>query len=323
MNLTVLIIIACIIMAGYYAGFETGCYCLNRIRLRHRVKHDYPGARTVSRMLVRSERLISTALVGSNLFVFLATLALTHSLDVAERHHAELMSTLILALPFFVFAEVIPKDLFRRTADSLVYALAPTFQISVWLFRPITGPLKLINGLLLKLLGRRREEDQRYYTRARLRYFFDESVAEGVLSPYQSTMAANIMRLREIPVARVMVPMPSVVTLASNATLEQVRAVAEKLPHRRYPVRDADTGVITGVVNVLDLLQDRETRFSILRHLRRPVFIHADFSVVDALRQLRRGGIPMGLVMDTLGETLGMLTVKDLVEEIVGELRAW
>ncbi len=327
---TIVIIVGCILMEGFFAGFETGAYCLNRIRLRYRIREGIGSANVVERLLAKPGRLICTTLVGTNIFVCLATLVLTNRLQTEYpvgstvgffAGRPELVATLILALPLFIFAEVLPKDLFRRAADSLVYTLARPFLVSVQFLRPLSAPLGLINRLLLKLVPT--HPDQLYYSRARLRYFFEESRTEGVLSAYQSAMADNIMRLREINAETVCVPISSVVTLPCDASAEQVHRLAEKLPHRRYPVRDPGTNRIIGVVNVLDLLQDRTGQFSLASHLREPVRIPAQTSVVDALRMLRRTTVPMGLVTDEPGRTIGVLTVKDLVEEIVGELGVW
>jgi len=319
--MTILIILGCMFMAGVHAGFETGVYCLNRIRLRYRFGKGDASAVAVDRLLRTPARLISTALVGTNVFVFLATLTLTQRLQHAHPEHAELLATLILALPLCIFAEVIPKDLFRRAADTLVYVLAKPFTISVRVFRPLTIPLGLISRFLLKLAPERSE--QLYYSPARLRHFFEESRTEGVLSAYQGTMADNIMKLREITAEKVCVRMENAITLPVDASFEQVRRLAEKFPHRRYPVREPASGTVVGVVNILDLLQDSGENFSLGTYLREPVRIPVHTNAVDALRQIRRSTVPLGLVTDESGRAVGILTIKDLVEEIVGELGVW
>ena len=321
MIVTIVFIVVCIVMEGFYAGFETGSYCLNRIRLRYRVREGIGQSGLVDRLLARPAGLVSTTLVGTNLFVYLATLSLTNWLQAMDTARAELTATLILALPLFIFAEVIPKDLFRRAADSLVYVLAKSFMVSVVLFSPVTAPLGLINRLLHRLLPSR--ADQLHYSRARLRHFFEESHSEGVLSAYQNTMVDNIMRLREVTAEAICVRMASVITLPTDASFDQVRKLAEKFPHRRYPVRDPISAEVVGVVNVLDLLQDRGESFSVLRHVRDVAQIPGKTSVIDALRHLRSSTVPMGLVTDEKGRVIGVLTVKDLVEEIVGELGVW
>lgn len=321
MIVTLVIILGCMLMAGFYSGFETGVYCLSRIRLRYRVREGWKSAELVDVLLKTPARVITTALVGTNVFVFLATLMLTHRLQESLTRHSELVATLILALPLLIFADVIPKDLFRRGADVLVYGLVRPFMLSARLLRPLTVPLELVNRGLLRLTRPGRSEQ--LYSPARLRHFFEESRTEGVLSAYQGTMADNIMKLREVRAEKVCVPMGSVITLPVDATFEQVRALAEKFPHRRYPVAEPSSGKILGVVNVLDLLQEKSETFRLTSHLREPVRISAGTNVVDALRLLRHASVPLGLVTDESDRTIGVLTAKDLVEEIVGELGVW
>ena len=130
------------------------------------------------------------------------------------------------------------------------------------------------------------------------------------------------MKLQELTVERVMIPRREAVSVEMDRSHQTFRELAQLSPYRRLPVSDA-RGKLVGVVNVLDVLSHKGGPFRLKDYTRRPALFPTHANVIDALHVLKRARQPMGFVTDDNGETVGIITIKDLVEEIVGELGAW
>ena len=319
-GVSIVFIAACILMAGFYAGTETGSYRLNRIRLRLRAEDGDSAAGRLTVVLRSADEFVITTLVGNNLFVFLATYVCTRLYK--PHYRAEILATATLFVPIFLFGEVAQKEIFRRAADVLMYRAVPLLRLSVWVLRPVVKLLKGVQGFWTIFLKHSGGGDELELSRRRLNYFFSESAAEGVLSIYQSHMARNIMSLQEVRLDRVMIPIERVATLPLNASFEECRRTIAEQPYRRFPVID-ESGRPVGLVNVLDVLAHGDAPFDIRDYIRKPTRLQRDMNVTDALHLLKRSRQPMGFIADAEGHTAGIVTIKDLVECIVGELQEW
>ncbi len=320
--LSIFAILISILVAGFYAGVEMGFYRLNRLRLAFRVKQRRRDAVWLADCVKQPDPFVVMALVAQNLFVFVATFLCTRMLEPSWGERAEVLSTLVLVVPLFVFGEVVPKEAIGRAADTAMYHFWAALAFSERLFRPGVWLVVRLQRFWRIFPRYRAVAPESEVERHRLEYFLGEGAKEGTLSAYQHAMAANIMKLRARKVEGVMVPRASVVSLAVGQTLDECRAAARSNRHRRFPVAD-EQGRLIGVVNILDVLAWDIDGFDLREHLRRPVVLRRDDSVIDALHRLRRGGVPLGLVEDEKGDVVGIVTLKDLIEEIVGDLGAW
>jgi len=318
----IVLIAAFVLTAGYYAGTETGFYRLNRVRLRYRLERGSRTARRLDALMRRPDEFVITTLVGNNLFVFLATLICTRLYEPAYGQRAEFIATLTLIGPIFLFGEVLQKEIFRRAADVLMYRATGMLRWSSRIFYPAVFLLKQVQRFWSIFTRGAPLGSELQVGRKRLDHFFSESVQEGTLSLHQRTMAANIMKLQELCVERLMIPLEKTVSLGLDETLERCRELARTSPYRRFPIAEED-GRLIGVVNVLDVLSHREGPFEVRRYMRQPVVFDREARVIDALHRLKHSHQPMGFVKDAEGGVSGIITIKDLVEEIVGELAAW
>ena len=313
---------ACILLAGYYAGTETGFYRLNRVRLRFRLRAGDAAALRLAAVVRRDDAFVVTTLVGNNVFVFLATLICTQLYEPAYGSRAEFMATMTLMGPIFLFGEVLQKEIFRRAADVLMYRAATMLQWTMRVFAPVVFVLRQVQRFWSTFLLRSPSQREALLERRRLYHYFHESAEEGTLSAYQRVMAGNIMRLKELSVERVMIPRQVAVSVQLSRSLDEFRELVEVSPYRRLPAVD-EAGRLVGVVNVLDVLSHGEGPFDLRSHLREATLFAPGTNVINALHRLKRSRQPMGFVRNDDGEVLGIVTIKDLVEEIVGELGAW
>jgi len=315
---TVAVIAVCILLAGFFGGLETGIYSVNRLRLKLRLQQGQRSAEKLDTLLRDPQRLVTSLLVGQNLSVYVATLLTTTLLGAGN----EFLSTLVLIAPVFVFAEVAPKDIFFRASDVILYHVTSVVGFFRWLLWPLSTFLQGLSNILLKPFGNEAGPEAEQWTQQRLRYFLAEGRLSGTLTEYQHAIADNVMTLKGIRVDKVMIPIKSVQAVASDASHATVLEKSRSGVHSRFPVRD-QSGQVVGIVHMLDLFDEWPADAVVRDHARPAIMISVAATVVDALFTLQRKRQTMGVVVDEGGKAAGILTVKDLVEEIVGEIQVW
>ncbi len=317
---------------GLFSGSEIGLYCVNQTRLRLAVHRGKPEAVRLQALFADRAGLLFTTLLAQNLANYLAPVCLTIAFletlatDTAEvrERRAELYTTIILTPVVFVFGEVVPKNLFQRSADQLMHRISGLLRVTHVLFQ-MTGLVWLqrrISEFMISRLNRTPTSGSALHTRLDIYQMLREGAAEGALSLTQSAILERVHRLESVQVRTVMVPWNQVQMLPADATREQIESLIRQARHSRLPVYRDDRRNIVGVVHIIDVLTSPAGK-PLGDMMRRPIELDADIPVRDALLTLQRECRRMAIVIDPRGRCLGILTVKDLVEEIIGELAAW
>ena len=305
----------------FFSGVETGIYSLNRVRLRLRMGEGDAASRRVAELIRRPQLLISTILIGNHVANYIAAFtAQALVLRLLATDDPELVSTLLLTPLLFVFGEITPKDVFRIRAETLVYRSSAVLTFASVAFRPLALLLRWL-GRVSRALPRSAPGLDAILGRDRLEALVHEVAEDGVLTEEQTRMVRNVLRLSSVSVRDVMVPAAHVDSVDLGFGREDLIRASSRGGRTRIPVRDPATGRFTGAVNVLDLVFTPDAGPEAL--LRPVPLLPADQNVGRALRTLRRAHQPLGLVTDGDGATIGIATVKDLVEEVSGELPAF
>ena len=316
-----------LILSGVFSGIETGIYTLNRVRLAVRVARADGAALRLRRELDRPGRALSTILIGTNASSYLASFGLAETLRHGfgvEGDWALVAVEAILFTPLlFIFAETLPKDLFRTYTDRWTYSLSGLLVASRWVFISC-GLLPLVHlGATLagRLIGAGPEPA--VTARQRISLLIKEGAGVGLLSESQTSLADRALAMGDRTVATEMVPWDRVVTIDLGADhLARTTCMRQsKGGFTRYPVVDK-TGRAVGVLSVLDAVL--EPTQSTARLMTEPITFHPRTPVTVALRSLRSARQPMAIAVDeTDNRPLGLVTLKDLVEPLTGELGAW
>jgi putative hemolysin len=304
------------------AGFENGIYALSQVRLRYRLSLGDRRAKVVKDLLDAPQQLLTGVLVLQSLAVYFATAAVTSILQDLGVTWAELASTLVLAVFFFIVVEAVPKNVFRRAADTLVYALAPALKYTLYILRPAEVATSGLARLVGRLGKAPNEAFDPFFTRERLAFYLRAGQDEGILSKYQIELTQNILRGERATVSRATVPMEKVAAISAEATQKEFAELSHQYRFSRYPVYKGTRDNIIGLINIYDCLTPETCEFKIDALLRPIASFTAEVHVTEALRVMTEKRQPMGVVIDK-GRTVGIVTIKDCVEEIVGELYAW
>jgi len=310
---------------------ETGSYRLNRIRLRIRADAGDRAAATLLGLLRDMRGLIVTILISNNMAHFIVTAAIaTLVAEAAVRQSdlvVELLSTVIVAPLLLVFCELLPKNVFAFNPEDRMCRLAGGVRATYRLlsYTGLVPALKGLSTLVLRIARKHEGAGLSPFTpRQRLRALLRESAAEGVISGYQSELVEKVLTLRDVSVRKVMIPLGHVVAVPLNISREQFIAGMREHSYTRLPVYDGARENITGIVRIDDVLGAEGGAFDLPAVMSRDVLsVAADAAVSQALFRMRKARAAMAVVRDARERAIGLITVKDLVEEVVGELGAW
>ncbi len=321
-----------IVFSAIFSGAETGIYSLSRARLRIDAHERDPAALRLQRLMRDRAGVLFTALVGTNVANYVAPLCLTvvfmHTLGAATQHDrerlAETYTTLILTPLVFIVGEIVPKNVFHIGADFLMrrvsLVLLIMHRICQW-----TGLQLVQRGVsraLTAMLRRDSAQGLPVPARADVYHLLRESAAEGTLTTAQSTMVDRIHQLHTIRARDVMVPLKSVVMAESEQTRGNLAPRLARTRFSRLPVYKGDRRHVIGVVHLLDIF-DAKDNVPVSELMRPTTSIHAGANIVDALESLQDEYARMAVVVNDAGDCIGIATVKDIVEEIVGDLSAF
>lgn len=315
-----LLTVACLIATALFAGSETGLYSLSRLRVESDARAGRSRARLIRRLLADETSLLATILIGTNLALELMSRLTGHlvegfSLGLGWR---ELAVTAILTPLTFFFGELLPKDLFRRRPHALVGATAPVIALCRGFFLPLTLPVRGLAWVIEKQLGISSEALARAQGREGVLELLHESERSAV--PHVERMARNVLELRGLAVAKVMVPWSKVEHVVRSADPAQLYRQIAQAPYSRLPVVDEHGGVV-GYIHQLEAL-GAGSAVPVIQHLRPLLSLEPGVSLDHALTLMRANGQRAALVGPT-SRPLGLVTLKDIVEEISGELARW
>jgi putative hemolysin len=320
-----------ILIAGVSNGMETGLYRVNRVRLRLRADAGDQRARMLQRLVADLRGQIIVCLIGYNSGVYLTTATVTMMVAgtgwARDEVGVSILATAILTPIFFVFTDVTPKSVLTYEADRWMYRLAPVLRGAYGLLRvfpPLVPALKGTSTLVLSLAGGRRAGANPFHPRQWLRGLLREGAADGVITGYQNELVEKVLGLRDRLVRHVMIPISRVTSVSADTGRESFVRQLRGHSYSRLPVWEERRDHIVGIVHIRDVLASARGGLD-LRELVDGdlVTVPPEMPVGQALFRMRRQREAMAVVREGRGRTLGILTIKDLVEEIVGELAVW
>lgn len=312
--------------SGFYSGTETGAYSLNRIRLHILYRRGDPRARQLHHLLDNPTLLLSTVLVGTNLANYIGTASLAVILESRGLSNWQniVLNTLIVTPTLFIFCETLPKDLFAAYCDKLMYPLARFLAVSRWLFT-FSGLVPIVSHFsrfIMRTLGAGGRVNP-FHPRRQIKLLVKEGVGYGLLSDEQSALVERVLDLANRTVGDEMVPWPNVLTVKFDQPASTLWSLADQTSRSRFPVVD-DAGQVAGVLDITDaLMHERESCPPIAELMQPASKLPATMPVRQALRTMRSQNLGLALVTDQRQHVLGIVTIKDLIEAVTGELTTW
>jgi len=322
-----------IILAGLLSGAETGLYRLSRLRLRLGVEKKRLPFVILGRCLRDSSGLLLSMLIATNLAYYLTTSIVTNIFlsKVETEHTAELFATLLTAPTLFIFSELIPKNIFFYRADSLMPYLSPVLYVfhKVLSFCGVVPLLKFISGLFVRLAGVGSSPKSVITSaqRHKVQAILQDTREEGILSSVQTDIINRLVSISNIRIKSVMISIDKVQMVDVNSDNSALLSKLKKCAFARLPVIENRAENIIGFINIYETLSSSE-QFASLEKFVKPIrTLDANTTVTDAINIIQKENQKIVLVM-RVGRTgrerpIGIVTMKDLAEELLGELAEW
>jgi putative hemolysin len=323
--LTLVVFALAIVLSAVFSGGETGMYCISRIRLHVKAERGDRRARRLEHVLHNKQLALTLTLMGTNLMNYLATVAFAYLLSVPlgySRPRAEVYTTLVVAFLVLVFSEVLPKCLFQAHPDRLMLSVSPVLRFVYFGLFPVIWLLTRLTMRFATMFGDTARMQAALHPRAQMAHLLREGMPASAHYEAHHEMVDRALLLAETPVHRVMTPRNRVLTVAADAGRDQLLGLARAKNHSRLPVHGRHPRRIEGVAEIPQLLDD-DTWRTVGERMTPVTRLDPHDSVASALVRLQRERARMAVVVDRGGYLLGIVTLKDLLEELVGELPAW
>ena len=312
-----------ILISAYFSGSETGMMSLNRYRLRHLEKEKHKGAKRVSKLLKRPDRLIGLILIGNNLVnIAAASIATVIGIRFFGDVYGMLASTVGLTLIILIFAEVTPKTLAALYPEKIAFPSSILLTLLLKLLFPLVIAVNWITNGLLTLLGISSEQrEQHSLSSEELRTVVNESGA--LLHEQDQSMLMSILDLEKVSVEDIMIPRSELVGIDVNDDWKLIQKQLTQANHTRVLLYRDNIDDVVGYIHARDALKllskSQFTKATLLRAVRELYFIPEGTPLNIQLLKFQHAKERLGLVVDEYGDIQGLVTLEDILEEIVGD----
>ncbi len=323
----ILAIVALLVLSAFFSGSETALTAASRARLHHLEREGDHRARLVNRLAARKERLIGAILLGNNAVNIFASALATSVLIGLAGEAGIAYATIGMTALVLVFAEVLPKTYALGNADRVALAVAPVMRVLVFLLSPVTAAVQGIVRATLRAIGADTAGGKQLVSpHEELRGAIDLHAIEGAVVKHERDMLGGILDLADVEVREVMVHRKNMVTIDVSERPSRIADQVIAHPYTRFPLWRDEPDNIIGLLHAKDLLRAVRThqadldRIDVAAMALDPWFIPETTTLRRQLQEFRRRRLHFALVVDEYGALMGMVTLEDILEEIVGDI---
>ncbi|MDE7379522.1 MAG: hemolysin family protein [Clostridia bacterium] len=314
------IVIVCIILSGYFSATETAFTAVNKIRLRAKADDGDKGAKRVLKLADNYDRLLTTILIGNNVVNILASSLFTLLLIalMANDDLATTLSTVILTVVVLIFGEITPKTLAKEFPEGFARFSAPTINILMWILIPFTFLFGLWKKLMLKIF---KHKEDNAITDDELKIMVEEAEQEGGINAQESDLIRSAIEFNDLEAKDILVPRVDMVAIDCETPLDEVDKIFLETRYSRLPVYKNTIDNIIGILHEKDFIKQRsDGNFSIEKIVKPTVFVVSTTKISAVLKQMQKSKSHMAVVSGEFGDTVGIITMEDILEELVGEI---
>ncbi|MBU3180758.1 HlyC/CorC family transporter [Clostridium psychrophilum] len=318
--------IICLVILLFFSAFfsasETALMTLSKIRLRHMVEAEIKGAALIDKLLKNPSKLLGGILVGNNVANIGAS-ALATSLAIKYLGDSGVaIATALMTILVLIFAEVTPKSLAAQNSEKIALKVARPLNLITFILNPLITVLIYITNSIIKILGGEVDKVKPFITEEELKTMVNVSHEEGVLEVEEKKMIYNVFDFGDSQAKDVMTPRTDMIVANSNSTYDELIKIFREEQFSRLPIYKDTVDNIIGILYIKDLIffEGTKDEFNIVKHMRVPYFTYEFKSTVDLFADMRLKRVPIAILLDEYGGTSGIVTIEDLVEEIVGDI---
>ncbi|MCR5154244.1 MAG: hemolysin family protein [Lachnospiraceae bacterium] len=318
-----IILFILIVLSAFFSSAETALTSVNKLKIRSLAEDGHKKAKMVFKLIEKPDKMLSAILIGNNIVnISASSLATTIAVKLLGSMGAGI-ATGVLTLIILVFGEITPKSLATRYPEKFSFFYVPLISALTFIFTPIIYLVNALSRVIVRLFEKKGEVSTDTVTEDELLTMVDVSHEEGVIESEEREMITNIVDFGDSLAKDVMVPRIDMAFANIDMTYNELVAAFEKDMYTRLPVYKESIDDVVGVISLKDVFfyKGNKKDFKVADFMREPFFTYESKKTSELLRELKKATNPVAIVLDEYGVTAGLITIEDLVEEIVGEIR--
>lgn len=314
----------CIIFSGFFSSSETALTSLSELKVKHLLQEKGEKAKDLELWLLHPNKVLNTILIGNNIVNILGSVVAAEVSNKIFGSSAIAIATGVMTFLVLIFGEIAPKTFAKHNAESLALFIIKILKIFYFFFYPISFVLNKLVKIIIKLSGGNVENSGPKITEDELEFLISVGEKEGVLENQKKEMLHNIFEISETTAKEVMVPRTDLVAIKYGTDINEILNILANTEYSRIPIYEGKMDNILGILHVKDLLKyvsKDVQQLDIKTILRKPYFVPSTKKIDDLLREFQLNRIHFAIVVDEYGGVDGIVTLEDILEEIVGEIR--
>ncbi|WP_168123524.1 hemolysin family protein [Paenibacillus sp. HB172176] len=313
---------ALILLSAFFSSAETAYSSANKIRLRNYADENKPGGKKAYFIVDNFDNALSTILVGNNIVnIAAASISAKLSTDIFGDRTGLLVSTFGMTVLILIFGEILPKSIAKENAEAYSLRISGILLLLIRILTPINYLFRILKNGVSRLFSRG-EKPNLSVTEDEIKVMIDISEEEGVIEKEERELVHRSLEFDEITVGEVLTPRPDMIAVEVDMPEEAIKQVFLRERFSRIPVYDKDIDNVIGILSERDffaaLLQHQEA--DIRKLIRKPKFVVKSMKVSALLLELQKSNVHMSIVIDEFGGTSGLITLEDVLEQLVGEI---
>ncbi len=322
--ISLFIIILFFILSGFFSGIEKGLISLDRLKLEQEAKSSKKKKQILT-FLEKPDQIFGTTLFGTNISLVVVSSLSIFLINTLNKKSviniSEHTATLILAGLILIFAELIPKALYRDFPNRLVSKGFPMLKFFSFIFTPFVKFVSYLNKTLAKLFKLPHQSRYNFISREDLSFMLSEAKDDGVLHEDQMEMLEEALEFSELDAQNVMIHRTDIIAFPLDASIDEIISIAKERGFTRFPVYENDLDNIKGILIIYDLLKQKDhDGLTAADFIRNAFFAPETMDVNKLLTVMQKEKVSMAIILDSYGGTAGVITIEDILEEIVGEI---
>ena len=317
-----ILLLILLVLSSFFSGSEAALMSLNRLKILFLARQRHPKAQLINQLLQNKKKIISTILVGNN-FVNVAAASVATALAIALWGKSGIIyATISLTIILLIFCEIVPKIYAAKSSERVSYLIAKPILWCMRLLKPIVVAVNFLADILLQLVSPREIKKKPLVSEEEIQAVITIGEKEGVVEKEERKMLLNIFELANIWVREIMTPRTEMICIEENSSYTEVLHLISRSGLSRFPVYRKQIDNIIGTIHSRDLLnrQYRPESFSLEKIINPPFFIPESQKVLSLLADFKKKKTHLALVIDEYGGIEGLVTLEDVLEEIVGDI---
>lgn len=310
-----------ILLSAFFSASETAFSSVNRIRLKSMAENGSKGAARALNILGKYDKALTTILIGNNIVnIATSSIATILAIAIVGEKYGSLVSTVVVTVIVLIFGEVLPKSIAKDFAESLCIGFSAVISFLMLIFTPFSALFILLKKGVSKML---RKKDSVSVTEEELMAIIDEIEDEGVLEQQESNLVRSALQFDEITVDEIVTPRVSITAVEVNTGAETVRERFLSEQYSRMPVYEKTLDNIIGIITEKDFFREYEKRgadITVRELMQETIYFPQMLKISEVLKSMQKQKCHMSVVLDQHGGTLGIVTMEDILEELVGEI---